>query len=54
MEWGIVMAFPMVVGMLLLVFAHGSDGDYQTFGHTVVNPPTAKDMTDRMELPKAA
>jgi hypothetical protein len=54
MAWGIVMAFPMVLGMLLLIFADGGV-EYQTFGETVVNPP-ADDMlaVEEPALKKAA
>jgi hypothetical protein len=54
MAWGIVMAFPMVLGMLMLIFAD-SETDYQTFGQTVLNPPAAMNADDeRQELQKAA
>jgi hypothetical protein len=39
MEWGIVLAFPTVLGMLFLVFAAAGESDYQTFDQTIVNPP---------------
>jgi hypothetical protein len=54
MAWGIMMAFPMVLGMLILIFAE-AETDYQTFGQTVLNPPTAMNPdTEGQELRKAA
>jgi hypothetical protein len=53
MEWGIVMAFPTVLAMLVLVFAESPEGSYQTFGRAVLNPP-ARDITDPVEVRKAA
>jgi hypothetical protein len=54
MAWGIMMAFPMVLGMLMLAFAE-PETEYQTFGQTVLNPPTAmKADTEEQELRKAA
>jgi hypothetical protein len=54
MEWGIVMAFPMVLGMLLLIFGQSAEADYQTFGHRVLNPPAVMSVPEELELPKAA
>jgi hypothetical protein len=55
MAWGIVMAFPMVFGMLMLIFAANGEGEYQTFGRIAVNEPdlTETDAED-VELKKAA
>ena len=53
MEWGIVMAGPMVLGMLVLIFAEADCRDYQTFGDEVVNPPAAA-KSDEQEWRKAA
>jgi hypothetical protein len=54
MAWGIVMAFPMVLGMLFLIFME-PETDYQTFGQTVINPPAEmKADGERQELRKAA
>ena len=39
MEWGIIMALPTVIGMLVLIFAQPHDVQYQTFGQTVLNAP---------------
>jgi hypothetical protein len=43
MAWGIVVAFPMVLGMLMLVFSATGTSDYQSFGRTVINPPVPDD-----------
>jgi hypothetical protein len=54
MEWGIVIAFPMVLGMLVLIFGQSAEADYQTFGHRVLNAPVVTHMPDELDLPKAA
>jgi hypothetical protein len=54
MEWGIIMAFPTVLGMLLLLFAQGAEVEHQTFGQTIINPSAARDMVDRVDMRKAA
>lgn len=55
MEWGIVMAFPTVLGMLFLIFAMTGEAEYQTFGQMIVNPPAmAEAEAETAELKKAA
>jgi hypothetical protein len=55
MEWGIVIAFPMVLGMLFLAFGAVGESDYQSFGRTVINPPATDDAeADDVELKAAA
>jgi hypothetical protein len=39
MAWGIIMAVPTALGMLMLIFARSGEKKYQTFGATVVNAP---------------
>jgi hypothetical protein len=41
MEWGMIMAFPTVIGMLVLIFAQPGKS-YQTFGSTAINEPEWK------------
>ena len=54
MAWGIIFAFPMVLGMLFLAFAVAGESEYQSFGRTVINPPAPDDAeADHIEL-KAA
>lgn len=54
MAWGIMFAFPMVLGMLVLIFAD-MEAEYQTFGSSVVNPPAEDAVAvDERELKKAA
>jgi hypothetical protein len=38
MAWGMIMAVPTVVGMLMLIFAQPSE-EYQTFGEIILNGP---------------
>ena len=56
MEWGIIMAIPTVLGMLVLIFAQPRTKEYQTFGSTVLNEPqwTVHHGTDAQEGRKAA
>ena len=41
MEWGMIMALPTVIGMLVLIFAQPGKS-YQTFGSTAINEPEWK------------
>jgi hypothetical protein len=41
MEWGMIMALPTVIGMLVLIFAQPGKS-YQTFGSTSINEPEWK------------
>jgi hypothetical protein len=56
MEWGIIMAIPTVIGMLVLIFAQPRTKEYQTFGSTVLNEPQwmVHHGTDTQESRKAA
>lgn len=60
MEWGMIMAVPTVVGMLVLIFARPAAKEYQTFGSTILNEPqwtvhhTGEDEETRKEGRNAA
>jgi hypothetical protein len=56
MEWGMIMAIPTVIGMLVLIFAQPRTHEYQTFGSTVLNEPqwTVHEGADTQESRKAA
>lgn len=41
MEWGMIMALPTVIGMLVLIFAQPGKS-HQTFGHATINEPEWK------------
>jgi hypothetical protein len=56
MEWGMIMAIPTVIGMLVLLFAQPRPNEYQTFGSTVLNEPQwiVHEGADTQENRKAA
>jgi len=49
MEWGMIMALPTVIGMLVLVFAQPGKS-YQTFGSTAINEPEWNRSVARLSL----
>jgi hypothetical protein len=42
MEWGMIMAIPTIIGMLVLIFAQSRTTEDEAFGSTVLNEPSGQ------------